>query len=67
MALVTTRMGGVCEKPSCEREQYRVYTGENGNRLALCEDHYFQFVADRSDTIPFRRIQKPLQTNVTTR
>lgn len=54
MALVTTRMGGVCEKPSCEREQYRVYTGENGNRLALCEDHYFQFVADRSDTISFR-------------
>jgi len=51
MTLLTTRTGRECDKPHCHDPQYRTYTDEHGNRLVLCESHYFQVVADDTNYI----------------
>jgi len=39
-----------CEKPRCNGLQEKTYTGENGNKLRLCEKHYYNLVANGSNT-----------------
>ena len=39
-----------CEKPRCNGVQEKTYTGENGNKLKLCEKHYYNLVANGNNT-----------------
>lgn len=38
----------MCEKPNCTATASKTYTGEQGNKLKLCEKHYYDLVAGKS-------------------
>lgn len=40
-----------CEKPGCERDAEKTYSGAGGNSLRLCEEHYYRLVASDSPSL----------------
>lgn len=39
-----------CDKPNCSSEAEKTYKGKHGNKLYLCERHYYNFVASGEDS-----------------
>jgi len=40
-----------CQEPRCNAPATETYTGEHGNRLKLCDKHYYNLVANNCGTI----------------
>jgi len=40
-----------CEKPWCTELPSKTYSDDNGNRLSLCEEHYYELVTGRKSSV----------------
>jgi len=49
-------MNDTCQKPSCTTDATDTYSDEHGNKLDLCERHYYLLVSGKSVTTSSRSI-----------